>query len=181
MGKKRAPLLQFRSQSACMGPRATVLAEIRFCSLDVNSRNFSFPLLDPAVAAMYQRKQTPARKLTAGQLTGRLQANNTSEKRALLALAHRAPRSMVAAVFRAGSTVGVATGPREATSAMAASFAVTAEAASAEAAISTRGAGSVEGSGPASTEPAKKREPRRLAAEARFRHRLVRHTHVHAS
>ena len=70
---------------------------------------------------------------TAGQLEGRLQANEAREKRALLGLTHRVEVDGRRGV-RGGSTMGAAGGPREAAAAAATSAAASAAEAAAEAA-----------------------------------------------
>jgi hypothetical protein len=149
---------------------------IRFSSFCANSGNFRLRFTRPAVAPHTQRKQTPACSRTAGQLTGRLQANEAREKRALLGLTHRAEvdgrRSVRGrqhderspSAKRSGSCSGRI---RRSISSRRRSRGSDA-----------RGAGSGNESGPASNQPAEKIEPRHLAAVARLRRRVERKRHV---
>ena len=142
-----------------MGPLGVFPPVIRLCSFYANSGIFRLRPLDPAVAPPGTKKQTPACTRFAGQLAGRLQANEAREKRALLGLAHRAEVDGRRGV-RGGQHDGRGRGAKRSSSRGRRGISSRSRSRGSDAS----GAGSGKESGPASTQPAEKREPRRLAA-----------------
>jgi hypothetical protein len=114
---------------------------------------------------------------TAGQLEGRLQGNEAREKRALLGLAHRAEVDGRRGV-RGGQHDGRSRGAKRSSS-RGSHVCRSISSRSRSRGSNARGAGSGKESVPASTQPAEKLEPRRLAAVARLRRRLERKRLVH--